>query len=312
MTFEWPLMLVSLALVPLLIGLYYQAQRRRRAYTLRFTNLALLEQVVGKRPGLRRHLPPLLFLFGIAALLFSLARPNAVFATPREEATVMLVMDVSHSMAADDLTPNRMAAAQAAAHAFVEALPPNLRVGLISFSSAAAVQLPPTDDRAALGQAVDRLWVGGGTAIGDGLNLALDQIAAETTRADEPLPALVVLLSDGQSSLGAPPAEAAERAQAMGVPVYTVGVGQRDAQVFVNGQPVQLDEETLRAVAAATGGDYFYAAESNQLAQVYADLGAQLRWVAEPTEITAPVAALGTLLLLAGGLLSLRWFHQVV
>src|SRR5919108_2997519 len=164
MTFEWPLALAGLGLLPLLAALYILAQRRRRAYAVRFTNLALLREVVGRGPGVRRHIPPLMYLLGVAALLVSLARPMAVIAVPREQATVMLVMDVSGSMAAADLQPNRLTAAKRAARAFLDALPQNIQVGVVSFSSTASLTVPPTRDHLAVGRAIESLRANGGTA----------------------------------------------------------------------------------------------------------------------------------------------------
>jgi Ca-activated chloride channel family protein len=310
MSFQWPLALLLLVLVPMLIGLYLLAQRRRQRYAVRFTNLALLHAVVGRGPGRRRHIPAALFLLGLVALLTALARPTAVIAVPRDEATIMIVMDVSGSMAADDLQPDRMAAARQAARAFVQALPEYARVGLVSFSTRARVDAAPTSDHTVVLRAIDRLTPDGGTAIGDGLDLALDQLAAAGTAA-KPAPGLVVLLSDGQSSAGISPETAAARAASAHVKVYTVGVGQRGAVPVVHGQAVRLDEASLREIATTTGATYFYAEESGKLQQIYADLGAQIGWNEERTEITALVSALGTLLVLGGGLLSLRWFQRL-
>lgn len=313
MSFEWPSLLFALALVPALLAAYLMAQRRRRAYAVRFTNLALLREVAGRGPGLRRHVPPLFFLLGVSALLVSLARPSAVIAVPRDQATVMLVLDVSGSMAAQDLAPSRLVAAQQAARRFVEALPEGAQVGLVSFSSAAHVGAALTRDRAAVARAIDRLQAGGGTAIGDGLSLALDQLAQRPSNDQgQPAPGLVVLLSDGQATAGRDPAEAAARAQTEGTRVYTVGIGQRGATPRVNGRtPVGLDEATLQRMAEVSSGEYFYAAESSQLERIYADLGSQVSWAQERTEVTALVSALGTALLVVGGLLGLRWFQQL-
>lgn len=313
MTFEWPLLLLSLALVPILILFYVLAQRRRRQYALRFTNLALLGSVVGRGPGIRRHIPPLLYAFGVTALLASLARPQAVVAVPRDQSTVILVMDVSGSMRAEDLQPNRMVAAQAAAESFVEVLPDNMQVGLVSFSSAATVNAAPTTDHAVVKQAIARLRADGGTAIGDGLNMALDQLEQRPTDAEgKQAPAMVVLMSDGQSQRGSSPDEAAARAQASGITVHTVGIGQRDQTVLVDGRiPVILDETTLLAMAETTGGQYFYAAEQKELADIYTSIGSQISWVEERTEITALFSALGTVFVVIGGLLSLRWLQRL-
>jgi Ca-activated chloride channel homolog len=312
MTFEWPYVLAGMLLIPVLLVGYLLAQRRRRAYAVRFTNLALLSEVVGRGPGVRRHIPPALYLLGLLALLISLARPVAVLAVPREQSAVMLVMDVSGSMAADDLQPSRMEAAKQAARTFMSALPPHVSAGIVSFNTSTRVNAPLTRDHAAVLRAIEGLRPEGATAIGDGLALALDHLAQQP--ADEQgqrLPALVVLLSDGQSSAGIAPSEAAAQAADAQIPVHTVGIGQRGAAPLLGGgQRAELDEATLQAIARQTGGQYFYAAEAGQLERIYGDLSSQVSWVEERTEITALVGALATLLLLAGGVLGLRWFQQ--
>lgn len=312
MTFQFPQMLFALALAPLLLVLYSLAQRRRRAYAVRFTNLALLQEVMGRGPGIRRHIPPLLYLLGVAAMLFSLARPEAGVAVPREQAAVILAMDISGSMSATDLEPSRMEAAKQAAQAFVDGLPDDTQVGLVSFRESAAVSVPLTREHHLVERGIDRLRADGGTAIGDALFQSLDQLALREEGADtQPSPALVVLLSDGESNQGRSPIDGASRASAVGIPVYTVGIGQRDQSTTIaSGQTVGLDEETLQAVAEMTSGQYFYAAETEELTQIYADLSSRIAWVNESTEITAYVAGLGTLLFLIGGVLSLRWFQQ--
>ena len=321
MTFEWPLLLWSLAVIPMLFGLYVLAQRRRRAYAVRFTNLALLKEVVGRRPGLRRHIPPLLFLLGLGALLVSLARPNAVIATPRDEADVVLVLDVSGSMAATDIRPSRMEAARQAAQAFVQALPANTRVGVVSFSTRAQVVAPLTRDRDTVQAAIRTLEAEGGTAIGEGLAMGLDVLrrgataqaageAASGQPADGNTVGTVVLLSDGATSGGQSPAQAAARATEASVVVHTVGMGQRDANVRVrNGARAELDERTLQEIARTTGGEYFYAAQSVDLQSIYSSIGSRVSWREERTEVTALVSAAGTFLLIAAGLFSLRWLH---
>ncbi len=316
MTFEWPLLLWSLAIVPLLFGLYMLAERRRRTYTVRFTNLALLKDVVGRRPGLRRHIPALLFLLGLGALLVSLARPSAVIATPRDEASVVLVLDVSGSMAATDVRPSRMEAAQQAAQAFVDALPDSTRVGLVSFASRAQVVAPLTRDRAVVQAAIGTLDADGGTAIGDGLAAGtqlLQRSAAERSDgapAAGAAPGTVVLLSDGATSGGESPERAAARAAEAGVVVHTVGLGQRNSNARVRGGArAELDEQALQAIARTTGGEYFYAAQSVDLESIYANIGSNVSWIEEKTEVTALVSALGTVLLIAASLFSLRWFH---
>ncbi len=315
MTFEWPALLASLGLIPLLLAVYVLAQRRRRAYAVRFTNLALLREVAGRGPGVRRHIPPTLFLLGLVALLVSLARPQAVIAVPRDQAAVLLVLDVSGSMTAGDLRPNRLAAAKQAARAFVDALPDSAEVGVVSFSSSAGVTMPLTRDADAARRAIDGLSAEGGTAIGDGLELALAQLAQRPAdERGERAPALVVLLSDGQQTTGRTlPEQAATRARQEGVTVHTVGIGERGAAPRVLGGrlAVGLDEATLQRIAETTGGQYFYAAEASQLERIYADLGSRVSWVEERTEVTALASGLGALFLTMAGLLSLRWSQQL-
>jgi Ca-activated chloride channel family protein len=313
MTFEWPWLLLGLLLIPLLGALYLLAQRRRRAYALRFASLALLEQVVTAAPGWRRHVPPLLYALSLVALLVALARPSAVVAVPRDQATAVLVVDVSGSMAADDLKPSRLAAAQQAAIDYVDQLPPSTRVGLVSFQTSAAVQVAPTTDREAIRRAIGRLRAEGGTAIGDGLASALAQVADRPADpSGQGAPAAIVLLSDGQQTAGSPAAEAASQARSQGVRVDTVGIGQRGAAPVLRGrQSVGLDESALQQIASTTGGRYFYAGESSELRAIYAGLGSQVAWVQERTEVTALFAGAGAALMLVGGLLGLRWFAQL-
>jgi Ca-activated chloride channel homolog len=332
MTYEWPLLLWSLLLIPVLLLVYLLAQRRRRAYAVRFTNLALLREVVGRQPGWRRHLPPLLFLIGVGALLFSLARPSAVIAVPREQADVMLVVDTSGSMTATDLRPSRIEAARQAAATFVQALPPSTRVGVIEFSTRARVASPLTRDREVVLNSIKGLEADGGTAIGDGLSMALDVLRREANGAQaEPTPGsassrstatpsapattgttpgTVVLLSDGASSSGQPPQQAATRANQAGVIVHTVGIGERNSGARVGARvPAELDERTLQEIARTTGGEYFYAAQAGDLERIYTSIGSRVSWTEERTEVTALASAFGTLLLIVAGLFSLRWLH---
>ena len=312
MHFEWPWMLLGLLLVPVLAGSYMLAQRRRRKYTVRFTNLDLLASVVGADPGWRRHVPPALYLLGSALLLISMARPTAVVSVPREQAAIVLVMDVSGSMKADDMKPDRMTSARRAALAFVDSVPEKTQLSLVAFHSSANVMVPLTRDRALVERGVEALFAGGATAIGDGLTAALDQLALRPAdRNGQQGPALVVLMSDGESNRGLPALVAAERAQAEGVNVFTVGIGRRGETTIVNDQPVKLDELTLRAIAEATDGEYFYAEDSSELSDIYTSLGSKLAWVEEQTEVTALVGGMAMLAFLSGGFLGLRWFNQI-
>jgi Ca-activated chloride channel family protein len=312
MTFEWPTALIALGLLPVLAGVYVWMQRRRKAYTVRFTNLGLLREVVGNSPGVRRHVPPVLFLLGMAALLVSLGRPTMVLAVPRTGADVMLVLDVSGSMAATDIQPTRLGAATSAAKQFVDSLPDGTRVGVVSFSQGASVVAPLSSDKTRADAALDRLVPNGGTAIGDGLNAALTQLSqAPADSQGERDPGLVVLLSDGESNFGESPQTVAQRASQQGVQVDTVGIGQRGTQAYVDRQPVGLDETTLENVASTTGGQYFYAADANQLSQIYSQLTSHLTWVTQRTEITALVSGLAAAFFLVAGALSMRWFGRL-
>ncbi|GER91010.1 aerotolerance regulator BatA [Dictyobacter vulcani] len=312
MSFQWPLCLIMLALIPLLIWLYLSAQKQRRAYALRFTNLNLLHSVVGKRPGLRRHIPPLIFILALGAFVLGMARPMAAIAVPRDRANVMLVFDVSGSMNTPDMVPTRILAARHAAHLFVDALPDNIQVGVISFNNVASVRAPLTWDHQLAQRAIDTLLPGGGTAIGDGLNAALEQLE-QSPRDDKgaSIPATIVLLSDGSNNMGEDPQVVASRVRLAHIKVNTVGIGQRDTQPPVDGRPnTGVDEVALKAIANQTSGRYFYAGASKDLQQVYTDLSKQISWVKEPTEITVLFCAIGVLLFLLAGLLSLRWFQR--
>ncbi len=313
MTFAWPAALLALCVLPFMLAGYVWTQRRRRAYALRFTNLALLRQVAGRDPGIRRHIPATLFFLGLAALLFSLARPSLVLAVPQDQSSVMLVIDVSGSMAATDLKPTRLGAATQAAKQLIGDLPQGTQVGVVSFSQTASVVAPLSSDPNAATRALDRLSANGGTAIGDGLDAALAQLSQRPRDSQgNQAPAVVVLLSDGESNTGQAPAAAAARAEQQGVRVYTVGIGERGTAAYVDGHvPVGLDESTLRSIASTTGGTYFYAEDAGQLAQIYSDLGSQISWVQQQTEVTALASGLGALCFIASGIFALRWFSRL-
>jgi Ca-activated chloride channel family protein len=333
MSFAWPAFLWGLLLVPVAGVLYLLAQRRRKRHAVRFTNLDLLGNLVAHTPGWRRHLPPVLLLMALSALLLGLARPQATVLVPREEANVVLLMDVSGSMEATDVSPNRLAAAQEAAGAFLDRLPDDLRVGLVTFSEREQVLSLPTTEHAAVRDALRTLEAGGGTAMGDGLVRAteISQLGAGegqgsgTGQAEdgdgrgegdpEGVPAAVVLLSDGSSTDGeTEPEEAAERARALGVPVFTVALGTEEGTIEGPGGqeiPVPPDAETLRRISEETGGESFASASEADLVRVYRDLGSSLGFVEEEREVTAAFAAAGAVLILAGGALSTLWFGRL-
>jgi Ca-activated chloride channel family protein len=350
MTFASPELLMGLLLVPIAIGVYLFVQRRRSRYAVRFTNVDLLANLVPKTPAWRRHVPPLLYLVAISALVVGLARPSMVVATPREEATIILTIDVSRSMRATDVEPSRLVAAQQAASDFVDQLPESFRVGLVVFSTEARIVASPTTDRAEIHAAIDNLVANGGTAMGDAIVLSLqaagvdssgsgstaspapDPSAAPDASADpdastspdpsaapgEPPLVATVLLSDGANSTGdLEPQEAADRAAAAGVPIYTIALGTADGTVEVPnlfGQvetmPVPPDTETLAEVAETTGGRFFDAPTAEDLAQIYENLGSRVGYSEEEQEVTQLFAAVALAFVLAGAGLAAHWFNR--
>lgn len=312
MTFQWPLCLIALLIIPGIVWFYVRAQKKRSAYAVRFTNLSLLASVVGKGPGMKRHIPPSIFVLALTAFVLSMARPTAVVRVPQDRANVMLVFDVSGSMGTQDMVPNRIMAARQAAHSFVTALQDNVQIGVVSFNNVATVRAPLTRDHEMVQHSIDTLKPGGGTAIGDGLNAALDQIQ-QIPHADNglPAPATIVLLSDGANNMGSNPAQAVLRARTAHVKINTIGIGSRTFQQSLDGrQNLELDEIALKSIASQTSGHYFYAGATPTLQAIYTDLSTQISWQKEPTEITAILSALGVILFLIAGFLSLRWFQR--
>jgi Ca-activated chloride channel family protein len=322
MTFAWPLALLGLVLVPLAALAYWWVQRRRARYAVRFTNLDLLASVVERTPGWRRHLPPALALLALAALVVGVARPQAAVSVPRREGSVVLTIDVSGSMRATDVEPDRITAARAAAKDFVEAVPDSVRVGLVAFSTAVEVAAAPTTDKQAVLDAIDDLDADGGTALGDAIAVsaesAHDALPDGSEEDGRPAAAAVLLLSDGANTQGSrQPLDAADDAAELGVPVSTVALGTDDGTVEVPAEfdgtqtvPVPPDKDTLRDVAARTDGQYFEAPTAAQLAAVYEELGSRVGYDKEKRELTAAFAGAGAVLLLIGGALSALWFGR--
>jgi Ca-activated chloride channel family protein len=320
MSFASPLALAGLVLVPILLAAYVLVQRRRVKYALRFTNLPLLANVVDRAPRWRRHLPPLLVLTALAALIVGVARPQMAVAVPREEGTVILAIDRSGSMLADDVSPTRMAAARAAATTFVKGLPKRFKVGLVSFSDQADVVLPPTADHAEAVKALTTLQADNGTALGDAITRSVDLgLTSLNTKVAKDGSLVVLLLSDGANTTGdATPLEAAAHAAKAKVPVYTVALG-TDAGTITITSPdgaervyrVPPDPTTLAAVAEKTGGKFFEAADASSLQSVYSRIGSQVGTEIQQRELTAVLTAAGAVLLLAGSGLSLAWFNRI-
>lgn len=312
MSFQSPLLLVGLVAIPLLIGLYLASQKRRQTYTVRFTNLALLNQVVGKGPGFRRHLPAILFIAGLAGLLISMARPQATIRIPKGQTSVILAVDVSGSMAATDVQPTRIDAAIAAGRTLIDKLPGNAQVGLVIFNAQAQVIAPLTSDKGSVKDALGTLSPGGGTAIGEAIQASVAQLASivDPNGPKSQNYARVILLTDGSSNTGIDNMTAAGQASRAHIPVDTIGVGSRNQTVMVQGIAVDgVDEQALQQISSATGGKYYFAADEGQLNKIYSDLGSHIGWVTSKVDLTIPVLALGTLILVIGGLFSLRWFR---
>jgi Ca-activated chloride channel family protein len=312
MSFQSPWLLLGLLAIPLLVGLYLTSQQRRRAYTVRFTNLALLNQVMGKGPGFRRHIPAILFIAGVAGLLFSMARPQATIRIPKGQTSVVLAVDVSGSMAATDVQPTRIEAAIAAGRTLIDKLPSNSQVGLVIFNSQAQVVSPITGDKGSVKDALGSLSPGGGTAIGDAIQVAVAQLVSivDPNGPKSQHYALVVLLTDGSSNTGIDNATAAANAAQAHIPVDTIGIGARNQTTMVHGQVVDgVDEQALQSIASATGGHYYYASDEGQLNHIYSDLGSHIGWVTTNLDLTVPFLAFGTIILVVGGLFSLRWFR---
>lgn len=344
MTFVWPKMLWLLALLPLLVLMYLWVLKRKRKTTVRLSSVALAKLAAGTGPGWRRHVPPLLLLLALGTLLLAVARPMATLTLPLSERTIMLAMDVSGSMRAEDVKPNRLVASQEAARAFVNNLPREVRVGVVSFAGTAAVVQAPTDSREDVLKAIDRFQLQRGTATGSGIILSLatlfpddgieiqhitgqrsfpgsnNNIAKKEAKPFTPVPpgsyssAAVIMLTDGQRTTGPDPLDAAKMAAERGIRVYTVGIGTTGGEVIgFEGwsMRVRLDEETLKNISVLTHGEYFYAGTAEDLKKVYESLSSRMVVERKETEITALFAALGALLAAAAAGLSLWWFGRV-
>jgi Ca-activated chloride channel family protein len=309
MSFREPLVLIGLALLPLAVAAYVAAQRRRRRFAVRYTNVDLLASVATASP--LRHLPALLALLALASLLIGLARPERTVAAKREEATVVMVTDTSGSMLAKDVRPDRLTAAREAARTLTRLVPEDFRLGLIKFGSLAEQVVEPTTDRSRMELALRNLRVAGGTAMGDGLELGLE--AARTPIPDglggtRRLPTSIVLLSDGASTRGADPIDVAQVAKRERIRIYTVALGTpggvletRRPDGSTRQEQVPPDTLTLQEIARETGGRYFNAPDSDQLEAVYSTLATRFATVPEKQELTSAFAG-GSLALLLGGL----------
>jgi Ca-activated chloride channel family protein len=318
MTFQSPWRLLLLLGVVALAVAYLVVARRRARYAVRFTNLRLLDRVAPERPAWRRHLPAGLFLGMLALLVLGFARPADEVRVPRERATVMVAVDVSTSMLANDVDPDRLTAAKDAARSFADSLPEEFNVGLVAFAGSAAVLVPPGTDRSLLHTGIKRLAEGStgvqGTAIGEAISTSLVAIRAlDGDHEREPPPARIVLLSDGANTSGRDPMEAAADAVAAQVPVHAISFGTPRGYVDRGGRPIRVpvDGQTLRAVAEETGGGYHEAATSAELRAVYEDIGTSVGYRLEKQDISARFIGFGLLLAVAAAVGSLRWFARI-
>jgi Ca-activated chloride channel family protein len=349
MTFLWPNALWVLAGVPLLAAFYFWLLKRRKV-AIAYPNLALVKAAMGKSPAWRRHLPPALFLGALTLMVLALARPAAVVTLPSQHETVVLAIDVSGSMRADDVKPTRLAAAQTAARTFINGTPKTTRIGLVTFAGSAALVQPPTSNRDDLLAAIDQLQLQNATAVGSGILVSLKAIfpdqdfevkpsgalrASRTSAAaggsapinaapkpeQKPVPpgsyksAVVILLTDGQTTTGPDPVDAARLAAERGVRVFTVGVGTPDGQILTGegwSIRVRLDEDALKVIADMTRAEYFFAGNALDLKKIYEGLNSKLVMEKKETEITAVFTAAAAVLALVAGALSLLWFNRIL
>ena len=350
-SFLWPQMLWLLLVLPLLVLLYLWLLRRRQRTALRYANLSIVREALGKGPGWRRHVPPMLLLLALAAMLLAAARPTASITLPSTQQTIILAMDVSGSMRAEDVAPNRLVASQNAAKAFLAELPRHVKVGIVAFAGSAQVVQPITLSREDLVTAIDKFQLQRATAIGSAIVVSLSELFPEQRisltdmtysrntdpfaprgrsldqprnneeKAFQPVEpgsygsAAIILLTDGQRTTGVDTAEAAKMAADRGVRVYTVGVGTVEGEVIgFEGwsMRVRLDEDTLKDVARTTKAEYFYAGTAENLKQIYQSLSSRLTVEKKETEVSGLLALLAAgLVVLAAGL-SLAWFKRVL
>jgi Ca-activated chloride channel family protein len=345
--FLWPEALLLLAALPVMVAWYVMLLRRRKKTALRYASLTIVKEAMGAGQSIRRHVPPLLLLLALATMLVAVARPVAVVTLPSQHETIILAMDVSGSMRATDVQPNRLVAAQNAAKAFVAEQPRTTRIGVVSFAGTAALVQPPTRTREDIVAAIDRFQLQRGTAIGSGIivslatlfpdagidvssliygretrrSLPLDQAREPEKKEFKPVPpgsynaGAIILLTDGQRTTGPDSMEAAKMAAERGVRVYTVGVGTKDGETIgFEGwsMRVRLDEETLKNIANVTHGEYFYAGTATDLMKVYSTLNSRLVMEQKETEITALLSAAAALTVLLAASLSLLWFSRIL
>ena len=346
MYFQWPEFLWLMLALPLLVVLYLWLLRRKKKIALRYASLSIVKEAMGPGQTIRRHIPPALFLLALGLMLVSASRPMAVITLPSSQQTIMLAMDVSGSMRATDVQPSRIVAAQNAAKAFIAELPRNVKVGIVAFAGSAQVAQLPTTNREDLVTAIDRFQLQRATATGNAIVMSLatlfpdagieleslqtgrDRQRGASLDADKKekkaftpvapgsyTSAAIIMLTDGQRTTGVDPLEAAKLAADRGVRVYTVGIGTVDGETIgFEGwsMRVRLDEETLKAIAAKTNAEYFYAGTAENLKKVYNTLSSRLTVEKKETEISGLLALAAAALSLLSAGLSLLWFNRIL
>ena len=316
LTFLSPDRLLILLVIPLLVGAYIWATRRKNRRGMRFTNTSMLDVVVPKQSQWRRHLAVALSLLSLITLTAAFARPSTVIDVPRERATVVIVIDASQSMQATDVAPNRLAAAKTAAIEFVEKLPEKYNVSIVSMAGNASILVPPTLAHDTVENAINSIQLQDGTAIGEGIYTALralQQAPKDPKKPDSVAPGAIVLLSDGSNTAGRAPMQGAAEARKAKVPIYTIAYGTENGYVDLDDerQAVPVDHELMKQIAALTNGQYFAAATVDQLKTVYANIGSEVGYEKAEREVTSRFAGYGLALavLAALGAISLgaKW-----
>ena len=298
LTFLSPDRLLILLVIPLLVGAYIWATRRKNRRGMRFTNTSMLDVVVPKQSQWRRHLAVALSLLSLITLTAAFARPSTVIDVPRERATVVIVIDASQSMQATDVEPNRLAAAKTAAIEFVEKLPEKYNVSIVSMAGNASILVPPTLAHNTVENAINSIQLQDGTAIGEGIFTALralQQAPKDPNKPDSVAPGAIVLLSDGSNTAGRAPMQAAAAARTAKVPVYTIAYGTENGYVDLDNerQAVPVDHDLMKQIAELTNGQYFAAATVDQLKTVYANIGSEVGYEKAEREVTSRFAGYG-------------------
>jgi len=337
MTFLWPELLWLMLAVPLLVGFYVWLLHRKKRFAVNYASLALVKEAM-RGSSWRRHLPPAVLLLALAVMIAAIARPAATVTLPSQHETVIMAMDVSGSMRATDVEPNRLVAAQNAAKAFIAQQPENVRIGIVAFAGTATVAQSPTRNREDLVAAIDRFQLQRATAIGSAIIVSLATLfpgegydvstfsyasekKAQKPANFKPVPpgsyqsAVIILLTDGQRTTGPDSVMAARLAAERGVRIYTVGVGTpAGATIGFEGwsMHVRLDEETLRSIADLTRGEYFYAGNAVELKRIYETMRSRMVLETKKTEVTALFAAVAAALVVLAAGLSIAWFNRII